>query len=153
MNHSPERKRIIDILCICSEVYHNGAENKEIEARIMKGDKSAGALKNVLQSKSLSYNSKLRVYRRIFSPTVIYGSKTYGQWTYKKGTSWKYGKGKYWEGSIVEEKWKAHGKDVGMYEWRAKTIFLIEHKTQILLWFGHSKHKNAKSSIGCSNGR
>lgn len=59
----------------------NGDNSKEISARIAKGDKCVGSLKEVLKSKEVSRSAKARIYKTVVRPTVMYGSET---WTYNK---------------------------------------------------------------------
>lgn len=61
-------KRKLKMQSVTGFVYF-GEDGADVEARIMIGDRSSGALKNVRQSKLLSYNSKLRVYIRVVRPT------------------------------------------------------------------------------------
>ncbi|MDI5838386.1 hypothetical protein, partial [Shewanella xiamenensis] len=52
----------------------------KIQARITKGNKSAGGLQKILWSKNISRNAKKRIYKSVIRPTVMYASET---WTLK----------------------------------------------------------------------
>lgn len=52
VEHNHDENTAGDQFCLFGSVLtHNGAENKEIKSRTMKGDRSAGALRKVMQSK------------------------------------------------------------------------------------------------------
>lgn len=52
-------------------------EVKEVERRIAKANKSAGALNQVLRAKNISFNSKLRIYKSVIKPIALYGCETW----------------------------------------------------------------------------
>lgn len=52
-------------------------QEAEIQARIQCGNKSASALHKVLTSNHLSNNAKLRVYKTVIRPAVLYASETW----------------------------------------------------------------------------
>jgi hypothetical protein len=53
------------------------SEEKEINHRIMKANKSAGAINHLVRSKHLSRKSKLRLYNTILKPTILYSCETW----------------------------------------------------------------------------
>lgn len=64
-------------VCIAEE----GGDTAEITARLIKGDKSTGALSNILKNKNISMKTKATIYKSIIRPTVTYGCET---WTMTK---------------------------------------------------------------------
>jgi hypothetical protein len=55
----------------------SGDESKEIEARLIKGDKCAGALHKIIKSKNVSRKTKIHLYKTVIRPVVLYGSETW----------------------------------------------------------------------------
>jgi hypothetical protein len=49
----------------------------EIRSRVMAGNKCCYALGSIMRSKSISRKSKLKIYRTVIKPTVIYASETW----------------------------------------------------------------------------
>lgn len=54
---------------------------KEIQNRLQKGNKCMYKLRNVMNSKLLSRNAKIRIYKSVLRPVVLFGSET---WTMGK---------------------------------------------------------------------
>lgn len=52
-------------------------EEKEIDYRIIKANKSAGALNSILREKNLSRKAKFRLYKTVLRPTALYGCETW----------------------------------------------------------------------------
>lgn len=52
----------------------------EIRQRLMAGNRCIGSLNRILRSKTISRNLKVRIYRTVIRPIVIYGSEV---WTMK----------------------------------------------------------------------
>ena len=63
---------------------NNNDEGSEIETRIAKGSKSVGALYGVFKSKKVSWSTKMRIYKTVIRPTVLYGCE---MWTLKQSDS------------------------------------------------------------------
>ena len=58
-------------------VTHNNDEDKEIEKRLSRGSRAVGSLRRLLKSKEVSRAAKIRMYRTIIRPTVVYGCETW----------------------------------------------------------------------------
>lgn len=52
-------------------------ETAEIEKRTAKGSKTLGPLKKLMNLKQFSHQAKLRLYRTVIRPTVIYGCENW----------------------------------------------------------------------------
>lgn len=52
-------------------------EKDEIQNRLAKGSKSAGALSRLLKSKQLTRQAKIKLYETVIRPTVLYGCETW----------------------------------------------------------------------------
>lgn len=53
----------------------NGEEDEEIKSRLSKGSKCAGSLYNIMKNKKISRSAKIRLYKTVIRPTVLYGSE------------------------------------------------------------------------------
>lgn len=54
-------------------ITERGDEKVEIQERMIKGTKCAAMMKNVLRAKIVSRNIKLKIYKTIIKPVVLYG--------------------------------------------------------------------------------
>ncbi|CAG9840105.1 unnamed protein product, partial [Diabrotica balteata] len=62
-------------------VFDENGKEKELEARIAEGNKKFGSLRALLNSKFVSRQGKLRIYKTVIRPTVTYAGET---WTLNK---------------------------------------------------------------------
>ncbi|KAI4471307.1 hypothetical protein MML48_1g17267 [Holotrichia oblita] len=58
-------------------ISEEGDGSAEVAARIIKGDRCAGALGALFRSRHISRGAKLRVYKSVLRPTVTYGCETW----------------------------------------------------------------------------
>lgn len=114
-------------------------ESREIDRRIAKSNKCAGALYKVIKSKDISRKSKFRIYNTVIKPIVLYGSET---WVLNKKDQQKM---EIWErrmlrkilgGKKTEEGWerRTNAELYGIYE-EATITELV--KIRRLQWLGH----------------
>ena len=69
-------------------------EGPEIDFGITKSNRCVASLQRTIRNKELSWGSKIRMYKPVIRPTMLYGSET---WTLTKReeTKYKYGKEKF----------------------------------------------------------
>lgn len=113
--------------------------SKEIQARILKGNKTIGAVSVLLNSKNLTKNAKKRIYKTVIRPTVTYASET---WTLNKRDVQNL---ECWErkvlrkiygGKKVGEMWTRRTNDeINELYSEANIIKIV--KAQQLRWLGH----------------
>lgn len=122
-------------------------EKEEIDKRILKGNKSASGLSRIINSKSVSRNAKIRLYKTVIQPTVLYGSET---WTMTQETENRIG---VWErkmlrrifgGKNEEGVWRRRTNNEVMELYGQPSIIKVA-KMKRLRWLGHV--------IRMSNGR
>ncbi len=66
-----------NFVCLGSSVNAECSETGEIKRRITAGNTSYFALSSLFKSRSLSWSSKLRMYKSLIRPVVSYGSETW----------------------------------------------------------------------------
>lgn len=117
----------------------NSAGSEEIKARLIKGDRCAGALNEVLMSKEVSKRTKIRIYKTVIRPTVLYGSET---WVLNKADQNSI---EIWERKILrriyggkrtEEGWERRTNQEVLQLYNEPTITKVA-KAQRLRWLGH----------------
>lgn len=131
-------------------ISENGEESKEIEARLIKGDKCAGALNKIIRSKNVSRRAKLHLYKTVIRPTALYGSET---WILNKAEENKID---IWERKILRriyggkkdgEVWIRRTNEEVMNLYREPPISQVVKATR-LRWLGHlermSEERTAK---------
>ncbi|KAI5707335.1 hypothetical protein M8J77_000363 [Diaphorina citri] len=112
---------------------------EEIYARIKSGNRTKFALKKMLSSKLLSHTSKLRIYKTLILPVVLYGAET---WTLTKKLENKL---KVFENSVLRQ---IYGPINENGEWRRRRNrelralydnpdIVTTIKTRRLQWYGH----------------
>lgn len=57
---------------ICSD----GSNDNDVERRILDGTRAAGELKMFLKAKEVSIAMKIKLYRTVVEPVVLFGSET-----------------------------------------------------------------------------
>ena len=92
---------------------HNCKEDVEIDKRLMKGSKAMGSLQKIMSSKITSKKTKIRLYRTIIQPTVLYGCET---WILNKSIAEKLER---WERKILRKIYG--GVKVSDGQWRSRT--------------------------------
>lgn len=118
---------------------HISDEDMEIDKRTMKASRALGALENMIKSKLISRKTKIRLYKTIIQPTLLYGSET---WVLNKKNKSKLER---WERKILR---KIYGGIQDEGQWRRRTNKEIQemYKTpcitskiqaQRLRWLGH----------------
>ena len=60
-----------------SLITENSDNNTDINARIMAGNRSYYSLLPLLRSKAVSRTTKIRIYKTIIRPVVLYGSEAW----------------------------------------------------------------------------
>lgn len=121
-------------------VTNKNEEDKEIEKRIIKGSKAMGTMKRMLKSKEVSRAAKVRIYRTVIRPTVVYGCEA---WVLTKKNEMKL---EVWERKMLRNIFGGTKTEEGL--WMRKTnrevmelyghSSIIKHvKAQRLRWLGH----------------
>lgn len=133
---------------------HNCKEDVEIDKRLMKGSKAMGSLQKIMSSKITSKKTKIRLYRTIIQPTVLYGCET---WILNKSIAEKLER---WERKILRKIYG--GVKVSDGQWRSRTNKELTEQyghpniTQIVRaqrarWLGHlyrmPGHRHAKKAL------
>lgn len=77
INEEMKFERVMEFKYLGSIVTDNNDIMPEIKQRLNAGNRSFFALKKLLRSKVITRKTKLRVYKTIIRPTVIYGSETW----------------------------------------------------------------------------
>jgi Reverse transcriptase (RNA-dependent DNA polymerase) len=115
-------------------------EEREVDARIIKGNKSMGALNNLLKSKYLSRRAKFRLYDSVLRPTATFGCET---WTMNKRTQENVMR---WErkvlrrilgGKKLEDGFYVRRTNREIYDLYAKPTIDMYIKARRLQWLGH----------------
>jgi hypothetical protein len=71
------RNEIVDTFRYLGSVLHEENDiGLEIRSRVMAGNKCYYALGSIMRSKLISRKSKLKIYRTVIKPIVIYASET-----------------------------------------------------------------------------
>ncbi|XP_072395030.1 uncharacterized protein [Diabrotica undecimpunctata] len=111
----------------------------ELEARIRKGNKKLGSLRALLNSKYVSRQAKLKIYKTVIRPTVTYADK---RWTLNKKEEETL---KRWKSKILrrifggrktEDSWERRTNNELMALYKEPTITKFV-KSQRIRWFGH----------------
>lgn len=114
-------------------------EEREIDLRIAKGSRCAGSVNRIIRSKNVSRNTKLRIYKTILRPTVLYSSET---WTMTKKTQYSL---EVWERKVLRRIYGGKKVD-GVWERRTNAeiyeLYNEPNITQVikarrLQWLGH----------------
>jgi len=58
-------------------ITENSDNNTEIKGRIMAGNRSYYSILSLLRSKAVSRTTKIRMYKTIIRPVVLYGSEAW----------------------------------------------------------------------------
>lgn len=120
------------ITCKCDEV-------KEIEARLSKANRCAGAMNHLIRAKQLSRSTKIRIYKTILRPTALYGCET---WVLNKNIQEILMR---WERKMIRI---VGGKKTGdgctrtngeIYDIYKEPKIDMDIKTRRLQWLGHIK--------------
>lgn len=129
-------------------------EEVEINRRVMKGSKAVGTLSKLWKSKDLSRAAKVRIYRTVIRPTVLYGCET---WVLTKKEELKLD---IWERKILRKIFG--GVKVSEEQWRKRTnqevkdmyrypIITRSIRAQRARWLGHiermSEERHAKRAL------
>ncbi|CAG9835780.1 unnamed protein product [Diabrotica balteata] len=119
---------------------------REVEMRIMAGNRSFFAMQHLMKSKLLSRGTQIRIYKTIIRPAVAYGSET---WTLTKR---KVNKLLVWERKILRMIYGPY-RDSVTNEWRGRynneleSLFELENldryiKANRFRWTGHVIRSN-----------
>ncbi|XP_072400961.1 uncharacterized protein [Diabrotica undecimpunctata] len=121
----------------------NGKEKWELEARIAKGNKKLASLRALLNSKYVSRQGKLRIYKTVIRPTVKYAGET---WTLNETLNKKEEDTlERWEREILrrifggrktEDGWERRTINELMALYKEPTITKFV-KSQRIRWLGH----------------
>lgn len=129
-------------------------EEEEITKRVVKGNRALGMMTSMLTSKAISRASKLKVYRTVIRPAVLYGSEL---WVLSKNSAQKL---EIWERKVLRRIYGGIKISDGL--WRRRTNKevqeLYEHPTitqtvraQRARWLGHLARmegtRNAKRAL------
>jgi hypothetical protein len=68
-------KTVFVFLNYCTHATVNSDNNTDIKARIMARNRSYYSVMPLLRSKAISRTTKIRMYKTIIRPVVLYGSK------------------------------------------------------------------------------
>jgi hypothetical protein len=58
-------------------VCYDNDEEPEIDKRMSKGSKAMGSLNRMITSREISREAKIRIYRTVVRPAVVYGCETW----------------------------------------------------------------------------
>jgi len=72
-----EFERVGEFKYLGSMITENSGNNTEIKARIMAGNRSHYSVLTLLRSKAVSRTTKIRKYKTIIRPVVLYGSEAW----------------------------------------------------------------------------
>jgi len=75
--HNYEFERVGEFKFLGSMITENSDNNTEIKARIMAGNMSYYSALPLLRSKAVSRTTKIRTYKTIIRPVVLYGSEAW----------------------------------------------------------------------------
>lgn len=132
-----ERVRTITYLGV--QITEDGREEEELKVRLTKGDKAAGALSSIINSKLVSRKAKIQLYKTVLRPTVTYGCEIWKLGTVRES------KLLVWERKIlrriyggrkVEGEWKRRTNKELQELYKGPTI--VQYiKQQRIRWLGH----------------
>lgn len=102
-------------------ITREGNNTKEIITRIANGNKCVGALNKMIKSNTVSKATKIRIYKTIIRPTVVYASET---WTLNKSEQNKLAR---WERKVVRRTMGGKKED---RLWRRRTNREVQEDLQ-----------------------
>ena len=63
--------------CLITTLTHHNSVQEEIKSRLKSGNACYHSVQNLLSSSLLSRNLKIKIYRTIILPVVVYGCETW----------------------------------------------------------------------------
>lgn len=124
-------------------------EETEIELRMMRSNRCASGLHSILRSKEVSKKTKIRVYKSVLRPTLLYGSET---WVMNKRTQTKI---EAWERKILrriyggkrtEEGWERR-TNAEVYGLFSEPIISDVVRSRRLQWAGHLERMESERLV------
>ncbi|KAI4456722.1 hypothetical protein MML48_8g00003416 [Holotrichia oblita] len=124
-------------------IKHFYVNNAEIEARMVRGDRCAGAMNELLKAKNISWTARIQLYRTIIRPTVTYGRET---WVMNKREAEKL---EVWERKIfrrifggrkVNDHWERRSNQEIMRLYGEATVTQFV-RAQLIRWLGHMQRR------------
>ena len=124
-------------------------EEEEIKFRIAKGNRCAGGLHSMITSKQISRNTKVRIYKTILRPTLMYASET---WVLNKSTQSEL---EIWERTILRRIYGGKKGEMGYERRTNKEIYDLFKEPPIgevvkarrMQWLGHLERMNEQRIV------